>query len=178
MEWVLFIMAIPVYFFAADLFHCRMLSELVALWLLGSKTLILRRFYHFGSMDMLISLGTTVAYFSSITILGINATQPADSYRVTYVKPFFDSVVLLLMFLMIGRLLEAYSKAKAGDAVSLLDKLRLITAVLFILKRMEPFSLSIILHTVLNNQLQLNNIVSVANSTSPPYNGIIIKGIS
>ena len=86
MEWALFIMATPVYFFAADLFHRRMLSELVVLWWPGSKTPILRRFYRFGSMDMLMSLGTTVAYFSSIAILGINATQPADGLRDVLVR--------------------------------------------------------------------------------------------
>lgn len=138
MEWALFIMATPVYFFAADLFHRRMLSELVALWRPGSKTPILRRFYRFGSMDMLMSLGTTVAYFSSVAILGINATQPADGHRVTHVESFFDSVVFLTMFLMIGRLLEAYSKAKAGDAVSLLGKLRPTAAVLVSSSGTEP----------------------------------------
>ncbi|CEL00933.1 Putative Cation transport ATPase [Aspergillus calidoustus] len=178
MEWALFIMATPVYFFAADLFHRRMLSELMALWRPGSKTPILRRFYRFGSMDMLMSLGTTVAYFSSIAILGINANQPADGHRVTHVESFFDSVVFLTMFLMIGRLLEAYSKAKAGDSVGLLGKLRPTTAVLVASKGTEPSSPSVTPHTVPIDQLELNDVVSVANGASPPYDGIVVEGTS
>ncbi|CEL10668.1 hypothetical protein ASPCAL13784 [Aspergillus calidoustus] len=179
MEWALFIMATPVYFFAADLFHRRMMRELVALWRPGSKTSILRRFYRFGSMDMLMSLGTTVAYFSSIAILGINATQPVDGHRVTHVESFFDSVVFLTMFLLIGRLLEAYSKAKAGDAVSLLGKLRPTTAVLVASKRIEHSSPSAATpQTVPIDQLELNDVVSVANGASPPYDGIVVEGSS
>jgi cation transport ATPase len=178
MEWALFIMATPVYFFAADLFHRRMLSELLALWRPGSKTPILRRFYRFGSMDMLMSLGTTVAYFSSIAILGINATQPADGHRVTHVESFFDSVVFLTMFLMIGRLLEAYSKAKAGDAVSLLGKLRPTTAALVASNGTEPSSPSATPHAVPIDHLELNDVVSVASGASPPYDGIVVEGTS
>lgn len=79
---------------------------------------------------MLMSLGTSIAYFSSIAVLAINATQPADMMKMHCTETFFDSVVFLVMFLMIGRLLEAYSKAKAGDAVGLLGKLRPTEAVL------------------------------------------------
>lgn len=70
-EWALFIIATPVYFCAADVFHRRAIKELRALWRPGSTTPILRRFYRFGSMDMLMSFGTTIAYFSSIAELGI-----------------------------------------------------------------------------------------------------------
>ncbi|KAL5360399.1 E1-E2 ATPase-domain-containing protein [Aspergillus floccosus] len=171
MEWALFIMATPVYFFAADIFHRRMLTELKALWRPGSKTPILRRFYRFGSMDMLMSLGTSIAYFSSIAIMGINATQPAHGHRVTHVESFFDSVVFLTMFLMIGRLLEAYSKAKAGDAVSLLGKLRPTEAVL-----VEPKGASA--RTVPLDQLEFADVVRVANGASPPYDGTIVEGES
>lgn len=37
---------------------------------------------------------------------------------------YFDSTVFLTMFLLIGRCLEAYSKIKTSDAVSMLGKLR------------------------------------------------------
>jgi cation transport ATPase len=37
---------------------------------------------------------------------------------------FFDAVVFLTMFLLLGRLIEAFSKAKAGDVVTLLGSLR------------------------------------------------------
>lgn len=73
-EWALFIMATPVYFFAADVFYVRAFKELRAMWRPRSTTPLLRRFYRFGSMNMLISLGTTIAYFSSIAELALAAT--------------------------------------------------------------------------------------------------------
>ena len=87
-EWALLFTSSPVYFFAADIFHRRMLTELKALWRPGSKTPIMRRFYRFRSMDMLMSLGTSIAYFSSIALLAINASRPVDDGRSTQNKSF------------------------------------------------------------------------------------------
>ncbi|KAK6826540.1 hypothetical protein RU639_005453 [Aspergillus parasiticus] len=173
-EWALFFMATPVYFFAADLFHRRMITELRALWRPGSKTPILRRFYRFGSMDMLMSLGTSIAYFSSIAILVIDATQPRDGHKASSDGTFFDSVVFLTMFLMIGRLLEAYSKAKAGDAVGLLGKLRPKEAIL-VEQDGEDSTNS---RAVPADQLEFGDVVRVANGASPPYDGTVVEGES
>ncbi|KAE8137287.1 E1-E2 ATPase-domain-containing protein [Aspergillus pseudotamarii] len=173
-EWALFIMATPVYFFAADLFHRRMITELKALWRPGSKTPILRRFYRFGSMDMLMSLGTSIAYFSSIAILAIDATQPRDGHKASRDGTFFDSVVFLTMFLMIGRLLEAYSKAKAGDAVGLLGKLRPKEALLVERDGEESTNT----RAILADQLEFGDVVRVANGASPPYDGTVVEGES
>ena len=68
-EWALFIMATPVYFFATDYFHKRMIKELYSLWRPRSPVPLAKRFYRFGSMNMLISLGTTVAYVASLAQL-------------------------------------------------------------------------------------------------------------
>ncbi|KAL2869022.1 E1-E2 ATPase-domain-containing protein [Aspergillus lucknowensis] len=176
-EWALFIMSTPVYFFAADIFHRRMLFELKALWRPGSKTPILRRFYRFGSMDMLMSLGTSIAYFSSIAILAINASQPPGSPKASTVS-YFEAVVFLTMFLLIGRVLEAYSKAKAGDAVRLLGKLRPTEATLVepIEAGSPPFSLKP--NTVPIDQLEFGDIVRVASGASPPYDGLVVEGES
>ncbi|KAJ6119111.1 hypothetical protein N7471_013062 [Penicillium samsonianum] len=175
MEWALFIMATPVYFYSAGLFHRRTMHELVALWRPGSKTPILRRFLRFGSMDMLMSLGTSIAYFASIAVLAINATQPADMMKMHHTETFFDSVVFLTMFLMIGRLLEAYSKAKAGDAVGLLGKLRPTEAVLIMPAHADEAETT---STVSIDQLEFGDLVRVTNGASPPYDGTIITGTS
>ncbi|KAE8372488.1 E1-E2 ATPase-domain-containing protein [Aspergillus bertholletiae] len=171
MEWALFIISTPVYFFAADLFHRRMITELKALWRPGSKAPILRRFYRFGSMDMLMSLGTSIAYFSSIAIMAIDAGQPRDGHKASKDGTFFDSVVFLTMFLLIGRLLEAYSKAKAGDAVGLLGKLRPKEALLVDGDGKDS-------RTVPADQLEFGDVVRVANGASPPYDGTVVDGES
>lgn len=120
---------------------------------------------------MLMSLGASIAYFS-IAFLAINASRPADDGHSTQNKSFFDAVVFLTMFLMIGRLLEAYSKAKAGDAVSLLSKLR-------------PTEAGFVDHDARNgnatvpiDQLEIGDVVRVANGASPPYDGIMVEGES
>lgn len=114
-QWALFIMATPVYFLCADVFHIRALKEIRAMWRPGSTTPIPQRFYRFGSMNMLMSLGTSIAYISSVAQLiaaGVHRRLVPDNNSF-----YFDSVVFLTLFLLIGRLIEAYSKSKTGDAV-------------------------------------------------------------
>lgn len=73
---------------------------------------------------MLMTLGMSIAYFASIATLAIDAMQLCDGPKASSNSTFFDSVVFLTMFLRIGWLLEVYSKAKVGDDVDLLGKLR------------------------------------------------------
>jgi Cu+-exporting ATPase len=165
LNWALFILATPVYFLAADTFHRRALKELKALWRPGSRTPFLHRFLRFGSMNMLISLGTTIAYFASIVELALAASKKTkgsmnDSY--------FDAVVFLTMFLLIGRFLEAYSKAKTGDAVTSLGKLRPEEAILIDPQKGDVKTPS--------DLLEIGDVVRVHHGTSPPFDGIVLEG--
>lgn len=179
-EWALFIMATPVYFFAADIFHVRAVKELRALWRPKSTTPLLRRFYRFGSMSMLISLGTTIAYFSSIAELAIAATQPANMASMSASSSDFDSVVFLTMFLLIGRFLEAYSKARTGDAVTLLGKLRPTEAILVDSAGNMDLTQSVapVARKIPIDMLEVGDIVKVFHGDSPPSDGVIIHGES
>merc|ERR1712000_578887 len=56
-EWALFFMTTPVMFFGTDIFHTRAAKEIRSIWRRKSKVPILRRFYRFGSMNLLISAG-------------------------------------------------------------------------------------------------------------------------
>ncbi len=100
----LFFLATPVQFFIADHFHRRAFHGLAALWRRGSRVPIWKRFVRFGSMDLLISLGTSVAYFASVVLLIISATaeKPTTSYSTT----FFDTTVFLTMFILVGKSFE------------------------------------------------------------------------
>ena len=181
-DWALFILASPVYFFAADIFHLRALKELRVLWRRHSPTPILRRFYRFGSMNLLISLGTTLAYFSSLAELAISATA-TDMVRARPGRSnYFDSVVFLTMFLLLGRLLEAYSKAKTGDAVAALGKLRPSEAILVTSDlngkegtQDDPYSEPL---RVQADLLEVGDIVKVLQGGSPPMDGVIVAGTS
>lgn len=107
MQWALFFLATPVMFLIADVFHKRAIRDIRALWRKGSPTPVLRRFYRFGSMNLLISLGISISYFASLVLLAINAAskpvaQPDDGKRKTNTYTYFDSTVFLTMFLLIG----------------------------------------------------------------------------
>ncbi|KAF2178465.1 heavy metal translocatin [Zopfia rhizophila CBS 207.26] len=174
-EWALFIMATPVYFFATDVFHRRTLKELHSLWKPGSPVPLIRRFYRFGSMDMLMSFGTTIAYFSSIVELIIAATR-ASGMNMEGNATYFDSVVFLTMFLLIGRLIEAYSKAKTGDAVAMLGKLRPTEALL--VPPSDSEGAVDCTQKIAVDLLEFGDVVRVLHGGSPPWDGILLEGES
>lgn len=165
----LFVLATPVFFFGADVFHRKAIKELYALWGPNSSTPVLRRFYHFGSMNMLMSLGTTIAYVSSICqliIAGVTSPKSVDDSDF-----YFDSVVFLTLFLLTGRLIEAYSKSKTGSAVEALGKLRPTQAILVDWHaKQEPD------RTVDVDLLDFGDMVRVPHGGSPPCDGKIYEG--
>jgi Cu+-exporting ATPase len=173
-EWALFILATPIYFFAADTFHRRAIKEIKAIWRPGSPIPFLQRFYRFGSMNMLMSLGTTIAYFSSVAELAIAAVQPRmpmedGEDQMPPGSNYFDSVIFLTMFLLLGRFIEAYSKAKTGDAVTSLGKLRPTEAILIEEADVSGRKFGVDL-------LDVGDIVLVPHGSSPPFDGVIIDG--
>ena len=172
-EWALLTLATPVFLFAAEVFHRRAAREVYSLWKPGSPTPILRRLYRFGSMDMLISLGTTIAYVSSLAEV-IAAAASLHKTGLAANTTYFDSVVFLTMFLLIGRLIEAYSKAKTGDAVSTLQNLRPAEALLCVSGSKElPESRTEIFGI---DMIDLGDTVKVVQGNSPHWDGVVISG--
>ncbi|KAI0026163.1 copper transporting P-type ATPase [Xylariomycetidae sp. FL0641] len=168
-QMALFIMATPVYFLAADLFHRRAVKEIKSLWRPGSRTPILQRFYRFGSMNMLMSLGTTVAYVSSVSQMIAAAVDSAHQLEDS--NFYFDSVVFLTLFLLCGRLIEAYSKSKTGDAVEALGKLRPTSAIL-----VEGGDEKKTDQVVSTDLLDYGDTVRIPHGASPPCDGTVIQG--
>ncbi|CAG8227220.1 unnamed protein product [Penicillium olsonii] len=169
-EWALFIMSTPVMFYGTDVFHTRAFKEIYALWRPGSRVPILRRFYRFGSMNLLISAGTCVAYISSLAVLIVDAVvgTKSSSHSTTY----FDSVVFLTLFILAGRFLEAYSKAKTGDAVTSLGKLRPSEALLADDSTEDGVSRTSV------DLLEVGDVVSIPHGASPPADGVIVDSAS
>ena len=163
------ILATVTYFFGADIFHVRSYKEVRAMWKRGSRTPMIKRFTTFGSMNMLISLGTTVAYFSSVIQMIYAAASRPDHFKDKDV--YFDTVVFLTLFILAGRLIESYSKSRTGDAVDMLRKLKPNTAVLVEKdKEMEHDT------TVDVDKLEIGDFVRVPNGASPPGDGVVVKG--
>lgn len=171
-EWALFVMATPVYLFATDYFHRRTIKELYSLWRPRSKVPIAKRFYRFGSMNMLISLGTTVAYIASLAQMVLSASKPSlhvpEAARMSY----FDSVVFLTMFLLLGRLAEAKMKTISGDAVSALGKLRPSEANLIVTK--QDNGMSQITEKVNVDLIETGDLVKVMHGSSPPCDAVLV----
>ncbi|PNY18615.1 copper-transporting ATPase HMA5 [Tolypocladium capitatum] len=170
LEIILCVLATPVYFFAADVFHVRAIKELRTLWRGNSRTPLLERFYKFGSMNMLISLGTTIAYVSSVAqmiaaAVGGDKDVPEDRF-------YFDSVVFLTLFLLAGRLIEAYSKSKAGNAVEALARLRPSTALLVEQDELHDPTTT----TVEIDRLEHGDVIRVPHGASPAADGIVVGG--
>ncbi|KAF3491217.1 copper-sulfate regulated protein 1 [Arthroderma uncinatum] len=174
-EWALFILTTPVMFFGTDVFHARAFKEIRALWRPGSRVPILRRFYRFGSMNMLISAGTMVAYFASLAVIIMKARIPADEHESGEIATYFDTVVFLTLFILVGRALEAYSKAKTGDAVAMLGKLRPSEATLVLnhdpADEVNPNNSTI--QRVAVDLLDIGDVVLVPHGGSPPADGIV-----
>jgi len=114
-------------------------------------------------MNMLMSLGTSIAYISSVAqIIASGITKPAFVEDGTF---YFDSAVFLTLFLLIGRLIEEYSKSKTGDAVLMLRKLRP-TEALLIVDNSSIISINVDL-------LEFGDIVKVLCGGSPPCDGTV-----
>lgn len=176
-EWALFIMTTPVMFYGTDVFHVRAVKEIRALWRPGSRVPISRRFYRFGSMNLLISAGTMVAYIASLAVLIIDAVakKPSSTHTTTY----FDSVVFLTLFILAGRFLEAYSKAKTGDAVASLGKLRPTEALLVVdpaarIQSGSEGSAGGRIQRISVDLLEIGDTVHIPHGASPPADGLIV----
>ncbi|KAI0394213.1 heavy metal translocating P-type ATPase [Xylariaceae sp. FL0594] len=167
-QFILLGLATPVYFYTANNFHKKALKEMWSLWRPRSRTPLLRRFYRFGSMNTLISLGTSVAYLASVAQLIASGVRhlPMIADKDLY----FDSVVFLTFFLLIGRYLEAYSQSKIRSALDALAKLRPTTA---ILAKSDDSPGDEVVET---NLLEVGDIVRVPFGASPPCDGEVLQG--
>ncbi|KAK9478080.1 E1-E2 ATPase-domain-containing protein [Lipomyces japonicus] len=171
--WAMFFLSTVVYFFGADIFHVKAYKEIKSLWKPGVS--YYRRFFRFGSMNLLMSLGTTISYFASIALLILEAVSPPVDHlgmgAMGYSTTYFDSVMFLTMFLLIGRLLEAYSKSKTASAISLLTNLRPRTALLVDTKTGNTEEIGI-------DFLEVGDTVKVLSGMSPPADGVVLNGIA
>ncbi|KAF4125655.1 Cation transport ATPase [Geosmithia morbida] len=170
LDLVLCLLATPAWVYSADMFHRRSIKELRAMWRPGSKMPVLARFYRFGSMDMLVSLGTTIAYISSVAQM--IATAASGGKAMSEGLMYFDTVVFLVLFILAGRIIEAYSKSKAGNAVEMLVKLRPDTAILVD----QDKSRGQLSTKVALDLIDHGDIIMVQHGASPPADGVIVTG--
>ncbi|KAK2461071.1 hypothetical protein APHAL10511_006918 [Amanita phalloides] len=196
LEWALFIISTPVMFYSANAFHQKSIKEIRALWKKSNSSTLLYKFTRFGSMNLLVTSGISVAYFSSLSLLAISATSPRNNNadHTTY----FDTVVFLTMFLLIGRFIEASSKARTTDAITALSSLQPAEAFLIVPDSFSPSQTSFeTLEKGINkfneshdgslsqetkvekvsiDFLEIGDITCVPHGATPPTDGTILQG--
>ncbi|KAI5813869.1 Cu2+-exporting ATPase [Pyronema omphalodes] len=197
-EWALLFLSTPVMFYCANQFHWRSIRDIMKMWGPKSQVPILERLYRFGSMNLLISLGVTVSYLSSVAMLAIAATRnPHHGEMKGHVSTYFDSTVFLTMFLLMGKFLESHTKSLAANDVSFLTKWRPREARLLEFSddvsssshtKLEPVSpeiqdsnpsyppRNVQILSVPVSHLEIGDLVLVRNGDTPPCDSILISG--
>ncbi len=145
-KFVMFLLATPVQFIAGYPFYKASLKAA----------------RHFTTnMDTLIMLGTSAAYFYSV------ATTFLPGW--TAYMPFYDSAVLLISFILLGRALEAFAKGRTSRAMRSLMDLQVKVAT--IIRDGEELLLPI-------EDVEVGDVVLVKPGDKIPVDGDVIDGQS
>ncbi|TSC93811.1 MAG: Cu2+-exporting ATPase [Candidatus Berkelbacteria bacterium Licking1014_85] len=128
----------------------------------GIKKLIARN----PNMDSLIQTGTMAAYFYSMVIAILAFTNPE---AVKDANLYFESAALILVFISLGKYLEAVTKGKTGEAVKKLIGLQPKEAT--IKRAGQEIKIPI-------EQVKVGDIVIVKPGEKIPVDGIVIDGYS
>lgn len=141
---ILFILTTPVQFYAGYPFY---------------KSSINAARHGKTNMDTLIMIGTSVAYFYSVAATFLLAGQMA----------FYESAALLLMFILLGRTLEAIAKGRTSQAIRALMDLQPQTAV--VLRDGEEL-------TIPTADVEVDDLLIVRPGAQIPVDGLVIEGQS
>ncbi len=127
------------------------------------------------NMDTLVALGSSVSFAWSVYVLYVMTVQITDGVANMELMPlyhsqlYFESAAMILVFITIGKMLEAKSKGKTTDALKSLMKL-------------APKKATIIrdgVETIINiDEVKLDDIFVVKPGESIPIDGVIISGDS
>lgn len=123
-------------------------------------------------------------------MLIIDVRRPAGAESV---GSYFSEVVLLTMFILMGRVLEAYAKSRTGDAVAMLGELRPDTALLVESSTNatphpvdtkpggpnDPSDLQSNGHRVIStDMLEAGDIIRLLPGSLPPADGVVLTGVT
>ncbi|KAJ3291094.1 serine/threonine protein kinase Ran1 [Rhizoclosmatium sp. JEL0117] len=135
------------------------------------------RYAKSANMDVLVALGTSAAYFYSVAsvILSFSAGMMKGNQ-------YFETSILLLFFILLGKYLESYAKGKTGEAVTQLLHLTPETVTLVHLQKPlidvpEADSIEIEREeTVESGLVEVGDILKVNVGARFPCDAILVKG--
>src|SRR5574341_320583 len=146
---LLFIIVTPVQFIGGWTFY------------VGAYQTIKRRT---ANMDLLISIGTLVAYFYSVTVLFFPGALPVKERDV-----YFEVSAVIIAFVLLGKYMEEAIKKRSSAAVRKLLDLRPATA--RIIKDGKEIEIPA-------NQIQVGDILIIRPGEKIPTDGVVIEGAS
>ncbi|GAA6037104.1 hypothetical protein JCM8097_008737 [Rhodosporidiobolus ruineniae] len=123
-----------------------------------------------ATMDVLVVLGTSAAFFYSVTVM---ITGPFASDPAYHPKVFFDTCTMLITFVSLGRYLENVAKGQTSTALSRLMSLAPSQAIIYTdapactKEKKVPTEL-----------IQVGDIVKIVPGDKIPADGVVIRGES
>jgi P-type Cu+ transporter len=123
-----------------------------------------------ATMDVLVAMGTSAAYFYSIFIMIYNLINPEFHQKV-----FFETSALLITFIILGRYLEASVKGKTSESIKKLLSLKAKSAVIL---ETDEYGQIISEKEIPIDLIQKNDILKVYPGEKIPTDGLIIHGSS
>jgi len=145
-NYIMFILTTPVLFWAGSQFFRGAFAE--------AKHLS-------TNMDTLIALGTSVAYLYSAVVTFVPVKQTTHVY--------FDTTAWIIALILLGRLLEAYSKGKTTDAIKSLISLKPKTA--YVIKNGHEVEVGI-------DEVVAGDLIRIKPGNKIPVDGVIVEGNS
>ncbi|KAI8918848.1 hypothetical protein BC831DRAFT_406333 [Entophlyctis helioformis] len=123
-----------------------------------------------ANMDVLVALGTSVAFAFSVYALAANV---AAGERI--VDQFFETSIFLIFFILLGKYLEAYAKGKTSQAISYLAAL---TPDMAVLVHMDPENPQVVLNAseIALGLVQVGDVLRVVAGGRFPCDGVILQG--
>lgn len=115
-------------------------------------------------MNSLVALGTSAAYLFSVVATLAPGVLPAGSDHV-----YFESAAVIVVFILIGRYMEARAKGRTGEAISSLMRLQVNTAQVLRNDSIEDIPVE---------HLVLNDVVLVRPGERIPMDGVVMQGQS
>jgi len=155
LNWIYLLMTIPVQFWVGWIFY----RSAWTAFKVGST-----------SMDTLVVLGTSAAFFYSLIGFLFSTTYgKLQTFWIGLDHPFWESSAALMSFLIMGRFLEAVSRGKVSEAVSKLLQLAPDKAIVLD-NGVEK--------EILASELKKDDIFIVKPGSKIPTDGVITKGES
>ena len=149
--------------------HLLPLMATYTLFVVGKPYLLgFYRFLRYGkaNMDTLIGIGTVTAYLYSFIITAFeDLLKPFLNVENTY----FDITIVVIVFIALGKYLEARSKIKTGDAIEKLLNLQAKTALVFRAGEEVEIPIDQVIH---------GDLIIIKPGAKIPVDGVITEGFS